>query len=69
MRTLGSGGIIDAGTANGSRSQGHAEGHLSICGDGESPLGIASSAVETAIHKEESAIRENDELTHGMGLE
>ena len=67
--TLRSGGIIDTGATNGSRSQGHTEGHLSVCGGCESSLGVSCGAVETTVHDEESAIRKVDELAHGTGLE
>ena len=66
---LRSGGIVDAGATNGSRSQGHTEGHLSVCGGCESPLGVSCGTIETTIHDEDGAVRKVDELTHGTGLE
>ena len=38
-------------------SQGHTVGHLSVGGSGESPFGISSGTVETAVNGEESTVR------------
>jgi len=68
-RTLGGGGIVDAGATDGSGSERHTEGHLRVCGGCEGPLGVSCGTIETAVHNEESAIGKYDELTHGTGLE
>ena len=68
-RALGSGRIVDAGTTNGSRGQGHTEGHLSVGRGGEGSLCVSGGTIEPTVHDEESGIRKDDELTHGTTLE
>ena len=65
---LRSGRIVDARATNGSRGQGHTEGHLSVGGGCKSPFRVSGGTIETAIYNEESGIGKDDELTHGTGL-
>ena len=68
-RTLRSVRVVDAGTTNGSGSQGHAVGHLGVRGGSESPLCVSSGTVEPTVDHEEGAIRKTDELAHGARLQ